>query len=370
MKIAILTQPLKHNYGGILQAYAMQRVLKMRGHEVVTINRLPDKRTWVRELVSKAIQTLKGQKVQEREVKTDFYFENTISFIRKNIILSESVSSSAELKIHFSKENYDAVIIGSDQTWRPKYSPNIYNYYLDFLRDSKIIKVAYATSFGVSEWEYNWFKTKKCAKLSRDFSAVSVRESSAVFLCNKKLNIDAVHVLDPTMLLDVSDYINLCENEDALSNYESNCFIYFLDTNKDKSRVANCVSRLLSVREENFFKDSYKENNDLHRLQLPSVEKWIWSFYLASFVVTDSFHGCVFSILFNKPFLVIENSERGNARLDSLLEIFGLRSRMISEHQSNEGIISAALQKIEWEIVNEKLRDKRAVSYGFINRFF
>ena len=87
-------------------------------------------------------------------------------------------------------------------------------------------------------------------------------------------------------------------------------------------------------------------------------------------MVTDSFHGCVFSILFNKPFLVIENSERGNARLDSLLEIFGLRSRMISEHQSNEDIISAALRKIEWEIVNEKLRDKREFSYRFINQFF
>lgn len=102
----------------------------------------------------------------------------------------------------------DAIIVGSDQVWRPDYSSCQPNYFLDFLpKDSKIRRISNAASFGGDNWDWSTELTARCAKLLQLFDAVSVREASGVRLCKEHFNVGAVNVLDPTMLLDPEDYI-------------------------------------------------------------------------------------------------------------------------------------------------------------------
>src|SRR5690606_30541311 len=127
---------------------------------------------------------------------------------------------------------FSAVVVGSDQVWRPRYSPNIYNFFLDFLKNNSTIKkVAYAASFGTEDWEYTEEQTREARELIKHFNAVSVRESSGVLLCDKYLNRkDAVHVLDPTLLLKAEDYNQLINK----TKKEIGLFTYVLDETKEK----------------------------------------------------------------------------------------------------------------------------------------
>ena len=192
-----MTQPLGHNYGGILQNYALTRVLEQKGGNVTTIDR-------VRTSQPKHLKALSFVKNQTyNRVKGYYYYApsandlkfiyaENYNFIDNYLNLSQKIDNSKELKNYFINENFDAAIVGSDQTWRPKYSPCITNYFLDFLSDnSQIQKFAYASSFGTSEWEFDEKQTKQCKELIAKFDAISVRESAGIQLCRKYLGTEA-----------------------------------------------------------------------------------------------------------------------------------------------------------------------------------
>ena len=222
MKIAILTQPLKSNYGGLLQAYALQKSLSKLGHDATTVNRffLPKTKLKVLENFIKRVLLvyIKGRKdievfpLQPSKKEQEIMATNTSAFIKNNIALTKTISSTVELEEMI--EEYDAFVVGSDQVWRPKYSPSIYNYFLDFIEKDnpkKVKKLSYAASFGVDSWEFTPEETSKCSSLIKNFDAVSVREDSGVALCKTYLGATATHVLDPTLLLSKEDYLKLIE---------------------------------------------------------------------------------------------------------------------------------------------------------------
>lgn len=367
MKIAILTQPLINNYGGILQAYALQIVLKKLGHEVITIDRQTNKRSVFRRFLSTCklkLLTFKNKnKIIYYKKKNEKNINININkFIKENIILSEKINSNKKMDLFFSKKKYDAIIIGSDQTWRPKYSPNIYNFYLDFLKDKNTKRISYAASFGVDNWEYNETDTIKCKQLIKKFDSVSVRENSGVKLCQEHFNIDAKHVLDPTLLLKPEEYIDILKIESSPLKTKK-IFSYILNTNKNKENIINLISNELNLE---IFKiePNYLLENKIKNYSHPSIEDWIKSFHEAEFIVTDSFHGCVFSILFNKPFLAISNPSRGLTRFKSLLNTFKLEHRLISDQEKiNNTIIT---EPIDWSSINSILDQKREQSIKFI----
>ena len=346
MKIAIMTQPLGKNYGGIMQAFALQKVLKDKGHEVVTID-YTDKPVSLLYNKARFVYRL-SQKITGKR-KAPLNFEKHINlltagnrqFINKYIVTSKNINDTSKLKKHFKKNNYDAVVVGSDQTWRPKYSPNIYNYYLKFLRKNKIIKrIAYSSSFGVDNWEYSKDETVNCAKLATLFDAISVREQSGIELCREYLGVDSTCTLDPTLLLKKRDYLELIGSR-YNSDKNEGVFTYFLDKNKDKTAAAQYIANKLathtySCQAQHSFNDlSSKKITDY---KMPAVQDWLASFANAEFVLTDSFHGMVFSIVFEKPFLVIVNKERGATRFESLLEkIGGLNHLVYNSSDINNG---------------------------------
>ncbi len=331
MKIAIMTQPLGKNYGGIMQAWALQQVLKKMGHEPVTIDRQIEKRSLAYNVarflyrVGKKIAGKRKAPINlEKHLPT--IMQNTRNFVNQNIVISEPIYTTKQLKKHFDRECYDAVIVGSDQTWRPKYSPNIYNYFLDFLEDKEILRIAYASSFGVDEWEFSEEQTRRCAELAKKFDFISVREKSGVNLCNDFLGVEAVHVLDPTLLLEKESY-HLVTNEKE--NFESGkgIYSYILDSTPEKTKIKTMLSEKISSdiytyqADGDIYNWSYKK---IDKYIMPPVEKWISGFEKSTYVVTDSFHGSVFSIIFNKPFVVIKNEERGGSRFNSLAQCLKL----------------------------------------------
>ena len=342
MKIGILTQPLHANYGGILQNLALQKVLKEMGHEVWTLDY--NRFTWLdwfdnvsRVLILKFL----GRNVGFSETPTKKR-RNEIPlrrFANKYINLTKPRTKKFTGKI-LRKYSLDAVVVGSDQVWRPKYNLCIEDCFLKFASNFDIKRVSYAASFGTDEWEYTQQQTELCAILAKRFNGISVREKSGVALCKKYLGVTATHVLDPTLLLHSQDYVQLLSQ---IPERKPFIFAYLLDKSEEKTRKVVEISTRIGLPYLIKGADNTISDND-------SIELWLSYFRDAAFVATDSFHGTAFSIIFNKDFYVFGNEKRGNSRFDSLLEIFDLKDRMVKE------VIPMKMDIIDWKKVN-KIRE-------------
>lgn len=335
MRIAIITLPLLGNYGGILQNYALQTVLKRKGHTVETVIlpcqlHLP---IWRRPL-SYGKRIIKKYLLR-RQTKLFFeeWYNRTQPVLLKNMSGFVSRHIDTRKVKHFSdihEGEYDAFVVGSDQIWRPPYSYKpITQAYLDFAKDWKgIRRVAYAASFGTDKWEYTPKQTEQCAALARLFDGVSVREEAAVKTCQERLHCEALHVLDPTMLLKAEDYVSLFEGQ-SLEEPRGQLLTYVLDETPEKARIIRQVAdrhHYEVYRANSRYEDSFAPLEE--RVQ-PPVEQWLKDFHNARFVITDSFHATVFSILFGKPFIVIGNKDRGLSRIHSLLRMFELEDHLV-----------------------------------------
>jgi hypothetical protein len=369
-RVAILTQPLDNNYGGILQAYALVHVLRALGCDPIVIDRRSQQKISLkRKLVNcikykflcKYMKWLSPVLRFKPDHKT--VSQNTENFIKKYIPRSKCIYSTEMLR-RICTGKFDAYIVGSDQVWRPCYSPCLTNFFLDFLSDDpKTRRVSYAASFGAAEWELTKEETIQCRALAQRFHAVSVREDSAVHFCEHYLNVHAEHVLDPTLLLTRNDYLKLLPEEEIKSK---SLFVYILDDDFLKKKVVSRVGQILSLSP---FRVEAKpfETNDFFAVDeyiVPPVENWIAAFRDAEYIVTDSFHGCVFSIIFKKDFLVIGNLTRGMARFSSLLKMFSLENRLVTDW--NDLTEEKIKSNIDWKKVEETLEQKKASSLDFL----
>ena len=258
-------------------------------------------------------------------------------------------------------------MVGSDQVWRIIYFPGLWlgqqieNAYLDFAKKWNIKRIAYAASFGTDNWEYNEEQTVKCGRLLKTFDAVSSRETNGVKLCKSKFGVDAQHVLDPTMLLNMEDYTSLFIKDNTPKS-NGTLLNYVLDESEEINSLINKVAtekHLVSFAVNNPFEND--ESKTLQQRIKPSVETWLRGFYDAEFVITDSFHACVFSILFKKQFVVVGNKERGMARFESLLNMFGLENRLV-----DETVDVNSLQSIDYDKVYDLYRKLKEKSLMFL----
>ena len=373
MKIGILTQPLLENYGGLLQCYALQTILKKLGHEAWVVQRTSGElQGFTKKVLFSCIKQfdkifLGGRLV--KRLRPNTYAKRNTSYFVLNYINPKTklITTTETLKKCNVEQNFEAYIVGSDQVWRPVYSPCINNYFLDFLSpQDRIKRIAYAASFGVDEWEFSEEETSVCKDLIKLFDGVSVREDSATALCEKYLGRnDALHVLDPTMLLEKEDYIRIVEKEKEPKS-PGNLFCYILDESSEKNQVVESIaSQIDAVPFTQMPKCKLTDENLKDRLEdcvYPSVTAWLRAFMDADMVVTDSFHGCVFSIIFNKPFWVIGNHSRGMARFESLLSMFGLEERLIKRTSMSVEFTSP----IDWARVNAIKKDWQEKSYNFL----
>lgn len=362
MKIGILTVPFNNNYGGFLQAFALKHLLVRMGHEVIFINRQRNKK----------IPSFKYRVL----VFPYYYIKNLRAKYRQNIIskytnvfkkhylepFTEEYFSTTKLK-ECLKYKFDAVVVGSDQVWRYKYAKDsIDDFFCDFLEGTEIKHIAYAASIGTDEQEYPEDKLKRCSDLLKSFSAISVRETGGKNLLVRDfgmLDSEVSVVLDPTLLLSKDVYVELFK--DYAQDKTKYIFTYVLDKNEAKKTLIKNVCDKIGLMEVSM---SAQTGNVSEVDHIEPVELWLSRLYHSDFVVTDSFHGAVFSILFNKPFLVMGNSERGSSRFDCLLNTFELKNRYIEDLNSDvKSIIDA---EIDWENVNQLISHNAKSSYEFL----
>lgn len=180
-------------------------------------------------------------------------------------------------------------------------------------------------------------------------------------LCEKKVDLD----LSPTLLIYQNDYVSLIQN---VPKNKNTLFTYILDPTFDKSQGVNKISKELNLGINEF--NTRAENGMGVELKLrvaPPVETWISGFRDADFIVTDSFHGMVFSIIFNKPFVVYINPNRGTERFTSLLSMLGLLDRMITCSTGlNQSLLS---DTIVWNKVNDVINIKRKEIMSKLSRY-
>lgn len=370
MKIGILTLPFHVNYGGILQAYALQTVLERMGHEVDVIEIKKETKQTVKSNIVKFKSFIKRfikKFILQKPVYLFFdrakcklipiTHQYTNQFIRQYVHLRKYENAWL-----INQNDYTAYIVGSDQVWRPKYSPNIYHAYLDFTEGWDVKRISYAASFGADTWEYTDDDTEKCCKLVSQFDAVSVREDSGIELCKKYLKVASLQALDPTFLLDRADYDYLISSYDTTPS-DGNLFNYILDTDERTEEIIRqiAVDKKLKPFRKNVWEPYAKVESDVivaieQRIQ-PPVEQWLRSFRDSEFVVTDSFHACVFSIIFEKPFAVILNAQRGNGRISSLLRLLGEEYRLIGgidDYRNNRKDILSSPNIVKLKAMREK----------------
>ncbi len=358
MKIGILTFHWAHNYGAVLQAYALLSKLKEMGHDAHIIDRRPDYTTLPRWIYHHtAYKHVWGwlrfdrsahQLLQPRTAR----FETQASFRR-----------------HFSDYGFDAVIVGSDQIWRWNWRMIGLNYFLDFLpADTSVRRIAYAASFGVAEWNSGAADTARVRQLLQQFNAVSVREQSGVQLCHDVFGMEARLTLDPTLLHDRTFYERLLPSENAAP---ADCRVVSIMLARPDAAawVRQWAARHGWRHTElaNTFPECPRLTGptSAFHLQHVSVPEWLATIRSARLVITNSFHATVFSLLFGKPFVTLNSAAGGTGRLETLLGYVGLTERLIP--QLDEARIDALLaQPIDYPSVHQKLQALRPASLQFL----
>lgn len=360
MKIGILTLPIAENYGGILQAVALYRYLYNQGHDVVLIYKETEPKIFkeiIKQILSKipfhnfkGIKTTNNQKAWRERKK----FHRP--FIEKEIFkISENLYTKQDLEKFANKENFDAIIVGSDQVWRKAYIDDKYykSYFLDFVDSKKTKKIAYAASFGKDYWE-GQNDIEDISKLLHDFKAISTREKSGIDICKNSFDYeDAKHVLDPTLLTNKEFYKNeIILKYDTSRVSKGGLLTYVLDEDNEKKEIINFVKEKLHIININHLKgfNSFKT--------IYSIPEWLASFSNADFVVTDSFHGMVFSIIFEKNFVVIGNKTRGIDRFLSLLSLLELEDRLIFNLSDKEKLKFECIDYSKVKFILEKEKKK------------
>lgn len=341
MKIGIMTFHWATNYGAVLQAYALQQALSGMGHDAVLIDYYPAKfkKTFLNCLRLKRIYLIpKSLKSIGKEKKIEVFRKK---YLKRTAYYSQST------QLHSTAEKFDCYICGSDQIWNQSFvrsseRKNNMVYFLNFAPEGKII-ASYAASFGATTYPEDLQKDLKEVLLR--FDAISVREQSGVEIINRLGIEDVQMVPDPTLLLTAEVYESLL-------------------CNKENSKYA-CLYMLHGKQ-----KDAVPLVNDLKERDFgcvccdgDSVEKWLETIRFAEFVVTNSFHGIVFSILFHRPFaaILIEGSGM-NDRITTLLEVLGLSDRI---YKGDYAMLDA---EIDWAKVDKELEAYRQCGYDFLKR--
>lgn len=369
----ILSHPLINNYGGILQAYALQHALQGLGQETTIIDFFARKWGMMRKkesllsLIKSFIKQLlimyPGKPYPLPGIFSPYFFK---PFKFRFLHMWKLDLGRTRLNRLNDGESF---IVGSDQVWRCRYARNIESvpfFFLNFATQSQRRRsIAYAASFGSDEWEGTPEETAICKQLINDFKAISVREHSGIRICRDVFGVKAVQMPDPTLLLEQEDYNRLIRRWRTKSTKTPFMAVYLLDETAEKTELVQALSQCTGLYPQHLMPHPGAEKL-MDRLPL-SIPQWLRCMRDAECVLTDSFHGCVFSIIFNKPFICLGNESRGSARFDSLLGTFGLQDRLITSHDADT-IIQTLTSPIDWDRVNTIRRSEQARAFNFLKK--
>ena len=371
MNIGILTQPLELNYGGILQAFALQKTLEHMGFSALIIDHHKKNiyssffkhllnfisRIYLRIVKKKEVSIFWNSSINDHDFAV--ISSNLLAFKKKNILCTRTVDTS-DLKQIDEEYQFDAYVVGSDQVWFWSWCPGSF---LDFVKRD-VIRLFYAASTGNKSFYDDEKIKQQCMDLAPLFSGISVRERYLVNKVSAILNRSVDFVLDPTLLLNEDDYI---KSINFIPNKDDYVLYYILDMSPEKKKIIdNCAEHFSLPTKNAGPNEKYvrKRNVDLNSCTYPSMDFWISNFKQASFIVTDSFHGVCFSIIFKKNFLVIGNKSRGIERFNSLLSLFHLEKRMYHA----DSLSSILKENINYAEVQSIQDDMKKSSIEFLQK--
>lgn len=328
MRIGIATIFNVGNCGALLQSYALCEYLKKLGHDPFLFNITLSKPSWIKTL------------------KRNLLSKDLYSFIDK--CLPE--------KRNDLTAKADLYMVGSDQVWNPQLTGNGWDKFMLSFVPNGCKKVAFSSSFGTSDWLFPELRERANALLD-DFVDISVRESTGVRILNDTFRIKARNVLDPCFLLD--DYparfnlVKRCDSRRRLTTYR---LCYSEEWHNDISAYAkeNALewTELSSRR--------FPKLGDMRgfNVRSESVETWLQSLYEADKVITDSFHGMVFCLIFEKQFAVIPAVKGRSSRLTDLLSRIGLQDRYVSTLEEAKSKIDSPIDYGPVTTLLNKLRNE------------
>lgn len=339
--VGIVTIYDNNNFGNRLQAYALQKFLdnnNINSSEIVIKNSL-------KERIKNIIKYISNHNGYRNKLKKRKYYNEFANYIKIDYINN--------FEINYLNSKYDYFLVGSDQVWNPEFAANNF-YFLDFAEKKK--RNSYAASLGVS----NISKEKLIIfkeKLSQ-FNRISVREESGKVILEECLNRNDIEVLlDPTLLLDLKDWKKVEKKPKSLID-DKYIFLYFLGNINDERN-----NSILNYAKNNNLKiiNVMDPNSDFYKI---GPSEFIYLIHNADLICTDSFHACVFSFLFNKPFIVFNREDSlssMNTRIDNFLNTFKINNRVyngtidkqsINPNYSDGYSVLKELRKISSEYIN------------------
>lgn len=348
-KVAILTINDNLNYGNRLQNYAVQEVLKKNGVKSETINNQKGKYG-----VYFYIQKLKD--IVKKIVKKDNITKRYLNFTKFNKNIKYSKYKIDENHIPKNLYNkYDCFVTGSDQVWNPSFERGSKIDLLAFVPPEK--RNSFSASFGVNDLPEEC--TEKFQKELKKFKNISVREDRGKEIINDLTGREDVEVLlDPTMLLDVDEWDKVVRKPKNF-NIDKYILTYFLgDMSEYRKNEINKFA------EENGCKviNIMDKNSPYHQL---GPSEFLYLEKNAFLICTDSFHSCVFAILFSRPFIVFDREgtvPKMNSRLETLLKKFKLEDRWFKEKITDDSL------KVDYDETNRILEKEREKAKKFIEK--
>lgn len=317
-RIGIIAYPDDNNIGNQLLKYAMNVILKRYGFHPTLIS------------------FKCGNKPNNK-------------FLKKHLNIKEISNYYTDL----NESDYDYLIVNSDQVWAYNFIYILEIGFLSFAKFWNITKFIYAASTGYSYWTNSTNIINSAKLLIKQFSGISIREKNSLEMIKKYLGIEPIVVLDPTFLLDKNDYLEIIKEykivEERTENYLCS---YILDKSeiiqnyiKNVSDLLNYNIKYIEVGVEDF------------------IEKFIFSISICKLIITDSYHGTIFAIIFNKPFLTFINTNRGNIRFFSLNQTFHLGNRFINPTNFSKNDIDILTKNPDINISNFNLLKEQSIRF-------
>ena len=345
--VAVLCMWYGHNYGAVMTSYALYKLLCDLGYYPSLVNHTGHS----------SIPCV------YRDKNNSFrrFFED------KEICITKQLSCAEDFQE--LNNNFGIFLVGSDQLWRYRYTKRLgLFYYLDFVAPSKK-RIAFGTSFGTNPCEAPQDFRDKASLLLSMFSGVSSRERDGVSVLEKQYHTKADFVLDPVFLCDKKHYEECALQSRRDAPKQGFILSYILDPKPEYQDIIHAVASSENAEIINLL-DAYtfeQTRNIMYRIkpvENPTPDDWMFYMMNSKHVVTDSFHGLCFAIIFNKPFTVIANEKRGLSRFKSLLAEFGLEDYLMSGVDDFERV--KQLPEVSWANVNERLSELKNQSITWL----
>ncbi|WP_418868322.1 polysaccharide pyruvyl transferase family protein [Segatella hominis] len=365
MKIDIVTLHRAQNYGSVLQTFALQKQIEELGHQASILDYYPERYT------NKGL--LKRLKNKSRRFKNPLVLLIAKlliypSYLRKGIQFNKfmhylnlekpSFATNEEGMGRFT--DADAYCAGSDQIWNSHWNEGVEKaLFLDFVPKGKLC-FSYAASIGLSNIPANEIDETKL--LLDKFEFLSLREDKGVELVKELGRTDAVQCLDPTLLMSKEEWSQYADDSYKGKEY---VLTYNLHHDPEIDKCAKAIASKYHLQIRNISYNWHDIVRHGHLDWCPTVEGFLGLIKNAKYVVADSFHATAFSIIFEKPFVVI-TPEVASSRLSSLLKMLGLDDHNINKFTS----VKVIEQPIDYIRVKSIIATKQRESISFLNKVF